>query len=174
MPAGFTDEPVSIHAPRARGDMVDEDDQARRGFNSRPSCEGRHIKSRHLSTLVVSIHAPRARGDCPLLYFLFHLAFQFTPLVRGATTPDCVRRRKQPFQFTPLVRGATFRHYLQRRHSSFNSRPSCEGRHQLAADFGLQMFQFTPLVRGATSLSESADVNHVSIHAPRARGDRAN
>ena len=77
-----------------------------RGFNSRPSCEGRHNQLDFPMEYTVSIHAPRARGDCTIGFSTITATFQFTPLVRGAT----------------LVRRAD----LQRR--SFNSRPSCEGR----------------------------------------------
>ena len=64
-PAPFVrlDYSVSIHAPRARGDWSRARSSTRSRFNSRPSCEGRHV-GQHLRAAV---------------------RFQFTPLVRGAT-----------------------------------------------------------------------------------------
>ena len=38
-----------------------------RGFNSRPSCEGRQVAAHLDAELAVSIHAPRARGDSSFL-----------------------------------------------------------------------------------------------------------
>ena len=98
------------------------------------------------------------------------------------------------FQFTPLVRGATSYFVCYASNRSFNSRPSCEGRRRLLLATQangvsihaprargdrdrsllsrLQTFQFTPLVRGATHGAPHRHVGHVvSIHAPRARGD---
>ena len=54
----------------------------RRGFNSRPSCEGRHpIILRSPQQTEVSIHAPRVRGDWKQVVGMFPRGFQFTPLV---------------------------------------------------------------------------------------------
>ena len=39
---------------------------AQTGFNSRPSCEGRHRVLPWLLPCDVSIHAPHARGDMPV------------------------------------------------------------------------------------------------------------
>ena len=55
----------------------------------------------------VSIHAPRARGDTARTYAKYLPAFQFTPLVRGATRTMVAVLNYMLFQFTPLVRGAT-------------------------------------------------------------------
>ena len=55
---------VSIHAPRARGDLIPFLTCSRAPcFNSRPSCEGRRIFIIGFDDTPVSIHAPRARGD---------------------------------------------------------------------------------------------------------------
>ena len=51
------------------------------GFNSRPSCEGRRDGQRAPRIRDVSIHAPRVRGDNPLTRARLKDAFQFTPLV---------------------------------------------------------------------------------------------
>ena len=79
------------------------------------------------------------------------LAFQFTPLVRGATMAMRAWMSRRAFQFTPLVRGATRSVSTSGSRCSFNSRPSCEGRPVLVVSVGF---------------------DDVSIHAPRARGDR--
>ena len=97
---------VSIHAPRARGDWPYFLHIDAKCFNSRPSCEGRQSKSRVDALFRVSIHAPHARGDLMLTCRCVRARFQFTPLMRGATTPGVY---KDPS-------------------GSFNSRPSCEGR----------------------------------------------
>ena len=159
--------------PLVRGATLCGDrDRTIRCFNSRPSCEGRHFGNILRSIIGVSIHAPRARGDDLVYLPIDKFEFQFTPLVRGATQPlEGLKRQK-----------------------SFNSRPSCEGRHHSFNSPRCQMFQFTPLVRGATGCTraneffnefqftplvrgatanarEMCDIK-VSIHAPRARGDR--
>ena len=75
--------------------------------------------------------------------------FQFTPLMRGATSSRSNAAMSSRFQFTPLMRGATSHNGLimtvkvsihaphargdahqdeRERANSFNSRPSCEGR----------------------------------------------
>ena len=164
---------VSIHAPRARGDCNDlRIDHRISRFNSRPSCEGRHEMRSLGDATAVSIHAPRARGDVYPPIDFSRVTFQFTPLVRGATVD--------------LIHGTLG--------FSFNSRPSCEGRllawkqyfsqtlfhlpplvrgatRQPAANKAAEMFQFTPLVRGATESRAGTRSGQVSIHAPRARGD---
>ena len=94
---------VSIHAPRVRGDSSRRLATRTNGFNSRPSCEGRHdyftsalpwprFNSRPSCegrlgknptgfSVIVSIHAPRVRGDRSGEYLTLRLEFQFTPLV---------------------------------------------------------------------------------------------
>ena len=84
--ASFRSHGVSIHAPHARGDRRAPCWRRPRGFNSRPSCEGRPSRTRastvrhgfnsrpscegrlsspvHVPFKSVSIHAPHARGDC--------------------------------------------------------------------------------------------------------------
>ena len=96
-----------------------------------------------------------SRPSCEGRHFLVAAVLRFevsihAPRARGDRNPG------QPladatFQFTPLVRGATRDCVSNPRQLGFNSRPSCEGR---------------PVV--TTRFSWVA----VSIHAPRARGDR--
>ena len=78
--------------------------------------------------------------------------FQSTPPVRGATRSDPAYSALSPFQSTPPVRGATSEKF--------------EG--YLAA-----AFQSTPPVRGATiQICSECGEEHISIHAPRAGGDK--
>ena len=97
---------VSIHAPHARGDARTRRSVKLSGFNSRPSCEGRHIRLWQIRASMfqftplmrgatwrraltdggeVSIHAPHARGDFSAILTNGEVTFQFTPLMRGAT-----------------------------------------------------------------------------------------
>ena len=56
---------ISIHAPRAGGDLVtDEDKFPTNDFNPRPPCGGRLRQNLpRPATVHISIHAPRAGGD---------------------------------------------------------------------------------------------------------------
>ena len=123
---------VSIHAPLARGDRkIRAGIRVMTCFNPRPSCEGRLFYRLPLWLLtLVSIHAPLARGDFD----------------RG--------RRIEAWR-------------------SFNPRPSCEGRLFSSVCRNVQCrFQSTPLLRGATlEYFEREQLPGVSIHAPLARGD---
>ncbi len=99
-------------------------------FNSRPSCDGRQVN-----------------GLCNFAI----TRFQFTPVLRRATSRAATALANQPFQFTPVLRRATgvgrlcnlaaivsiharlatgdTRPRKRRRGTSrFNSRPSCDGR----------------------------------------------
>ena len=122
----------------------------------------------------VSIHAPLARRDA-------RIAPQ--PASRGW------------FQFTRLLRGATSTRRQSRKRRSFNSRASCEARpHSSRPDSRRRVsihaplarrdhiqrlgwgraaqFQFTRLLRGATGgLGGRIGLVAVSIHAPLARRD---
>ena len=208
---------VSIHAPRARGDsdklvaianqsfqftplvrgatVRDNDADRQTGFNSRPSCEGRLWRKSSCDRHDVSIHAPHARGDVLHAYERVAWWFQFTPLMRGATSarsephvvscfnsrPSCEGRLFIPvklpavlFQFTPLMRGATRSSRGPLRSARFNSRPSCEGRHTLERfRVGMDVSIHAPHARGDAIVCNSCAIACVSIHAPHARGDSA-
>ena len=147
---------ISIHAPRAGGDIID---------------------SRYPSMGLISIHAPRAGGD-PVEGWEARetTLFQSTPPVRGATLPPGDRQPlgnvisihapraggddgggkgalvQTEFQSTPPVRGATLREpYTGVCAAHFNPRPPCGGR-PTRADIYVngKLFQSTPPVRGAT------------------------
>ena len=146
----------------------------------------------------VSIHAPRAEGD-PVTspQSASSIMFQSTPPARRATSSRCTRPRSDSFQSTPPARRATWRRAVMRRADrGFNPRPPRGGR--LVGFRSVppsQMFQSTPPARRATgsttilsstawfqstpparraTLDRDVDrrVDGVSIHAPRAEGDR--
>ena len=102
-------EEVSIHAPHARGDLLwFEYFLNSQGFNSRPSCEGRHELF--------------GKNDQAFV-------FQFTPLMRGATyTGGEINKRLQVSIHAPHARGDYIHQTAVRHGKRFNSRPSCEGR----------------------------------------------
>ena len=82
--------------------------QKRDCFNSRPSCDGRLRAAVARSFASVSIHARRATGDKTSdLAAALDVAFQFTPVVRRATSPRSRAKSRKQFQFTPVVRRAT-------------------------------------------------------------------
>ena len=171
--------PISIHAPRAGGDLCHRALSALTCyFNPRPPCGGRPCgfslycakaefqstppvrgatagKPHSLGIGKISIHAPRAGGDYGTLiqippFFLF----QSTPPVRGATESMPSADTEGVFQSTPPVRGAT----------------------QVKFDLDIWSgFQSTPPVRGATGdKANKLSILLISIHAPRAGGRREN
>ena len=98
-------------------------------FNSRPSCDGRPGKPARANHEKVSIHARRATGDSKSASSPSSHKFQFTPVVRRATS----RANVQIFRAIVSIhaRRATGDRppfcgdFVARR---FNSRPSCDGR----------------------------------------------
>ena len=188
--------PVSIHAPRARGDRSVDDLLRNRPFQFTPLVRGATrpslfslrsgIVSIHAPRArgddsvssfegceVVSIHAPRARGDVPHATFARAETFQFTPLVRGATFRPAAYARTIVFQFTPLVRGATDLRTSVISCDRFNSRPSCEGRPCPPRTLPRLIVSIhAPRARGDGHEFSASHHFVVSIHAPRARGDR--
>ncbi len=134
--------------------MAYQDGSFLQRFNPRPSCEGRPKPS-----------SPR----------LSMPSFQSTPLMRGAT-----RRRQGAGHgravsiHAPHARGDARRDGCTAPSPCFNPRPSCEGRLRAKmCSYPRPRFQSTPLMRGATEavLAVAAPDEHVSIHAPHARGD---
>ncbi len=146
---------VSIHAPLARGDGTTFTKLLKiEGFNPRPSCEGRQFT-------LFSIKKPSMFQSTPLLRGATSITITFAilvsvsihaPLARGDDASLSPTNGVKQFQSTPLLRGATGKIYRKDEdRSCFNPRPSCEGRH------------------GPRRLLDRQ--NHVSIHAPLARGD---
>ncbi len=123
---------VSTHAPHARGDSrMTRTPRTARGFNPRPSCEGRHDDAGGTIAQFLFQPTPLMRG-ATLLRQLVHQApsrFNPRPSCEGRLTPTLDFAVSMKFQPTPLMRGATFEMVpYKHRHSGFNPRPSCEGR----------------------------------------------
>ena len=104
----------------------------------------------------ISIHAPRAGGDYHHFLISFYSTKHFNP------RPPCggrqgLRCRKPSPEY-------------------FNPRPPCGGRlDKLYEKLTAKQFQSTPPVRGATTgrAARRGGYNRISIHAPRAGGDKA-
>ena len=123
-------------------------------FNSRPSCDGRHLRP-FCEAFIASFNSrPSCDGRLDVLD------------VAGAaecfnSRPACDGRLEQcrtagvpvfVFQFTPVLRRATARRGSRvNLRLSFNSRPSCDGRPSPASRKHVKRkFQFTPVLRRAT------------------------
>ncbi len=126
---------VSIHAPRAGGDLLHF--AVSRGMDS------------------VSIHAPRAGGDPGQLSgWVKYLTFQSTPPARGATTGEPIEASghwrfnpRPPRGGRPIVTRSSLPLPL-----CFNPRPPRGGRPSVARMLITRpWFQSTPPARGATS-----------------------
>ncbi len=146
---------VSIHAPRAGGDIYVWIETAYlASFNPRPPRGGR-----------LQTGALRGEG----------YKFQSTPPARGATRPrpDHLRRYAVSIH-APRAGGDPTRTSGRRKRCGFQSTPPARG---ATAPTGLEIsavtpFQSTPPARGATLYRlQLRGVFTVSIHAPRAGGD---
>ncbi len=84
---------ISIHAPRARSDPLQEPEYVR-GIPFQSTLLGRGATLRFhppIRSAAISIHAPRARSDGRCLQRMFPAPkFQSTLLGRGATAPSCL------------------------------------------------------------------------------------
>ena len=148
---------VSIHAPRAGGDsMCWITSSSGRGFNPRrPRGRRPPPAAARPPGAPVSIHAPRAGGD--VVFTLGSRAAErvsiHAPRAGGDGRPGWARRAVVSFQSTPPARAATS---TSPAHSAgrpgFNPRPPRGRRH--------------------AAVHETLGVGVVSIHAPRAGGDR--
>ena len=103
-------EEISIHAPRAGGDVRYPNGYTyNAGFQSTPPVRGAtlyQVVGGHGGG--ISIHAPRAGGDSRRRLNMAYIhEFQSTPPVRGATYNAGVDVLSAQFQSTPPVRGAT-------------------------------------------------------------------
>ena len=165
---------VSIHAPRAGGDV-----HSRRGSQ----CTR------------VSIHAPRAGGDVPRCSTSPRKSFQSTLPARGATTSMARSAGHRAFQSTLPARGATrdradcdspcvFQSTLPARGATLSDcayEPACDAFQStlpargatLRADQRLHGECFNPRSPrgGRRARCRAARSIDVSIHAPRAGGD---
>ena len=167
---------VSIHAPHARGDQR-WPLKARRTpcFNSRPSCEGRHVFVCRHSRNSVFQFTPLMRGATDRYVVTSEVTFVsiHAPHARGDSAPNEGDKPINSFNSRPSCEGRLRTARESFILAGFNSRPSCEGRHDEIHPYQVKaMFQFTPLMRGATcQLRPYGVALHVSIHAPHARGD---
>ena len=127
----------------------------------------------------VSIHAPHARGDkaCRSRSAAVKVSIH-APHARGDRTWSRRLPIRGGFNPRPSCEGRPAGPCPARLGASFNPRPSCEGRRRRRATalptiYPIEaMFQSTPLMRGATAVCPSLRARqHVSIHAPHARGD---
>ena len=112
------DSDISIHAPRAGGDTMAA--QAR------------------IYITTISIHAPRAGGDQKIIKFCWHCGrFQSTPPVRGATSLDAIARTTEG-DFNPRPPCGGRLDYMGSVFASkhFNPRPPCGGRHSKGPSAG--------------------------------------
>ena len=154
-----------------------------------------------IADVLISIHAPRAGGDVyPVrLSRPWECHFNPRPPCGGRRAKNTTPAIINPFQSTPPVRGATY--FAVESYDSqdnFNPRPPCGGRLDyfgVSADYILfqstppvrgaterglhrgrrvRRFQSTPPVRGATACrwTHSGRCWRISIHAPRAGGDK--
>ena len=147
---------ISIHAPRAGGDLFDGCTvYYQKHFNPRPPCGGRRAYAAGGRWPARFQSTPPVRGATiiPADQFDVQQVFQSTPPVRGATaTPTPKIFFRVGFQSTPPVRGATYTDTELRAITvNFNPRPPCGGRRRTSA------FSTQP--------------SAISIHAPRAGGD---
>ena len=122
------------------------------------------------------------------------MTFQFTPLMRGATTLDCTIPSPSSFNSRPscegrlvnVIGGGIFKVSIHAPHARgdtrtvitsarcrFNSRPSCEGRLEVYSwTVAIPTFQFTPLMRGATKKNLTAIYNKCFNSRPSCEGRR--
>ena len=124
---------VSIHAPHARGDCpLQLDVIERAGFNPRPSCEGRRIRSHRSANGVCFNPRPSCEGRPALgRETSTTTRFQSTPLMRGATgVLDVVGGLGPVSIHAPHARGDIYDYSYKQSSTGFNPRPSCEGRRQ--------------------------------------------
>ena len=148
---------ISIHAPHARSDTIDEDVM--------------QALARFQSTLLMRGATTRTAQAAHLLLF------QSTLLMRGATTWVL---NHQPlsrlFQSTLLMRGATLENAVDSFcAATFQSTLLMRGATGAVVIKGatINLFQSTLLMRGATCRYTSCfSASRISIHAPHARSDQ--
>ena len=103
---------ISIHAPRAGGDIERGVLIARYDAISihAPRAGGDALRRfLYIRLFVISIHAPRAGGDSALrLWLYFRIHFNPRPPCGGRPTMMILTSTTMIFQSTPPVRGATF------------------------------------------------------------------
>ncbi len=152
--SGDKDAYVSIRAPHARGDRVEGGSfGTRKGFNPRPSCEGRLPKIQPKPPTGGFNPRPSCEGRRP-----WRLNFPSKP--RFNPRPSCEGRPLRICRYplihvsirAPHARGDARILHHENETKCFNPRPSCEGRRPESVwSMTGCMFQSAPLMRGATS-----------------------
>ena len=172
---------ISIHAPRAGGDLssvltvasdtVFQSTPPVRGatvgrmmgtgnskdFNPRPPCGGRRADDAQIHSVELFQSTPPVRGATAWGEKAFVLQLISIHAPRAGGDLEIIERIQTHYEFqsTPPVRGATqARLSLPYEMENFNPRPPCGGR--------LRQLLYPP------------DAYSISIHAPRAGGDRGN
>ena len=145
---------ISIHSPRARGDLpMYAKRRHATDFNPLPSCEGRpNAPHKPIPISKISIHSPRARGDILIFLLIYKEGISIhSPHVRGDRL--CLTGGELGIYFNPL--------------------PSCEGRPQGRGGNGDKMgiSIHSPHVRGDQRPRGRPAKEDISIHSPHVRGD---
>ena len=167
---------VSIHARLATGDSRPLPPSPElRGFNSRPSCDGRRAltitgdgESRFNSRPSCDGRLRRGRGR------MRRPAFQFTPVLRRATEARTGRRPGNAVSIhARLATGdCCASGGREQRRVSIHARLATGDVAVLLADGSNAVFQFTPVLRRATAPNPKCIFQAcVSIHARLATGD---
>ena len=148
------DREISIHAPRAGGDMRRWKMPPRpEHFNPRPPCGGRHgMLEKSADLYGISIHAPRAGGDDKDgSYRLTVLISIHAPRAGGDLSCGFDEQEAQISIHAPRAGGDLIILGCRQIIFYFNPRPPCGGRQHCR-----KVFSF---------------IAGISIHAPRAGGD---
>ena len=142
-------------------------------FNSRPSCDGRLAASSTSDMRYVSIHARHATGDLKGRICDAVSVFQFTPVMRRATVTVRKLRIAQKFQFTPVMRRATCLAQQSLRCLVFQFTPVMRRatRGTRPSPRGTPRFNSRPSCDGRQEVRKKPREGLVSIHARHATGD---
>ena len=192
---------ISIHSPRARGDVAGGRGSAGAGdFNPLPSCEGRPYAQPVTRTKTDFNPLPSCEGrpffickntkifynfnplpSCEGRHAKTHLhgfvrQFQSTPLVRGETQHGTPSHLRDSISIhSPRARGDLSRHFrsLFHRLISIHSPRARGDKLGLAKDYALRKISIhSPRARGdAQERRRVCHASGISIHSPRARGD---
>ena len=167
---------ISIHAPRAGGDLfVHFLILSESYFNPRPPCGGRRAQRRTAAQATRFQSTPPVRGATSAIPTVTPTTRDFNP------RPPCGGRRigldqsytDTDFNPRPPCGGRLYNGGDAEDITHFNPRPPCGGRQKTGSRRIPNIkFQSTPPVRGATGvLLRASAYGDISIHAPRAGGD---
>ena len=146
------------------------------GFQSTPPVRGATgSASRWQVNADISIHAPRAGGDLKAITPTLNARISIhAPRAGGDEFPMAVTKMRFISIHAPRAGGDSLLTAYSSFRTYFNPRPPCGGRlRRKETAEGGEQFQSTPPVRGATHFPSTSDRHPaISIHAPRAGGDR--